>query len=60
MVVVFGVGLGSCLVRFLHSDHFISDIDQYTCHEVFGSIKVYCIHRIMAHRACSDFATCGM
>jgi len=45
MVVAFRLGLGSCLVRFLCSNVFISDIDYYTHHEVFGSLKVYFIYR---------------
>jgi len=39
-VVKFGVGLGSCLVRVLGSNLFISGIDYYTCCEVFGSLRV--------------------
>jgi hypothetical protein len=44
MVVVFGLGSGSCLVRFLCSNLFNSGIDYYTCHEVFGLLKVYFIY----------------
>jgi hypothetical protein len=44
MVVVFGLGLGSCLVRFLCSNLFIPGIDYYTRREVFGSLKVYPIY----------------
>jgi len=60
MVVVFGSGLGSCLVHFLCSNVFISGIDYYTRREVFGSLKVYFIHSIMGHHACSVFATPGV
>jgi len=45
MVVVFRLGSGSCLVRFLCSNLFISGIDYYTRREVFGSLKVYFIYR---------------
>jgi len=45
MVVAFGLGSGSCLVRFLCSDLFLSGIDYYTRREVFGSLKVYFIYR---------------
>jgi len=45
MVVAFGLGSGSCLVRFLCSNLFISGIDYYTRREVFGSLKVYFIYR---------------
>jgi hypothetical protein len=45
MVVAFGLGSGSCLVRFLCSNLFISSIDYYTRREVFGSLKVYFIYR---------------
>jgi hypothetical protein len=44
MVVGFGLGLGSCLVRFLWSNLFISSIDYYTRCEDFGSLKVYSIY----------------
>ena len=44
MVVAFGLGSGSCLVRFLCSNLFISGIDYYTRREVFGSLKVYFIY----------------
>jgi len=47
MVVVFGLGSGSCLVRFLCSNLFISHIDYYTSRKVFGSLRVYFIHSIM-------------
>jgi hypothetical protein len=43
MVLAFGVGSGSCLVRFLCANLFISGIDYYTSREVFGSLKVYFI-----------------
>jgi hypothetical protein len=45
MVVAFGLGLGSCLVRFVCANLFISAIDYYTRREVFGSLKVYFIYR---------------
>ena len=62
MVVAFGLGSGSCLVRFLCSNLFISGIDYYTRREVFGLLRVYFlfIHSIMGHRACSVFATPGV
>jgi hypothetical protein len=74
MVVAFGLGSGSCLVRFVCSNLFISGIDYYTRREVFGLLKVYFIYRfvlvlfywfyfihsIMGHRACSVFATPGV
>jgi len=44
MIVAFGLGSGSCLVRFLCSNLFISSIDYYTHPEVFGSLKVYFIY----------------
>jgi len=44
MVVVFGLGLGSCLLRFLWSNLFISGIDYYTRGEVFGLLRVYFIY----------------
>jgi hypothetical protein len=50
MVVLFGLGSGSCLVYFLCSNLFISGIDYYTRHEVFGSLKVYFIYMF-----CSSF-----
>jgi len=40
MVVVFGSGSGSCLVRFLCSNLFISGIDYWTHHKVSGSLRV--------------------
>jgi len=36
MVSVFGLQLGSCLVRFLWSNQYISGIDYYTRRKVFG------------------------
>jgi len=45
MVVAFGLGSGSCLVRFLCANVFISGIDYYTRCEVFGLLKVYFIYR---------------
>jgi len=44
MIVVFRLRLGSCLVRFLCSNLFISGIHYYTCCKVFGSLKVYLIY----------------
>ena len=44
MVVVLGLGSGSCLVRFLRSNLSISAIDYYTRRKVFGSLKVYFIY----------------
>jgi len=60
MVVAFGLGLGSGLVRFLRSNLFISGIDYYMRREDFGSLRDYFIHSIMGHRACSILATPGM
>jgi len=60
MVDALVLGLGSCHVRFLCSNLFISGIDYYTRREVFGSLRVYFIHSIMGHRACSVFATSGV
>jgi hypothetical protein len=40
MVVAFGLGSGSCIIRFLCSNPVISGIDYYTHREVFGSLKV--------------------
>jgi len=60
MVVAFGLVSGSCLVRFLRSNLFISAIDYYTRREVFGSLRFNFIHSIMGHRACSVFATRGV
>jgi len=45
MVVSFVLRSGSCLVHFLLSNLLISAIDYYTPREVFGSLKVYFIHR---------------
>jgi hypothetical protein len=45
MVVAFRLGSGSCLVRFLCSNLFISGIAYYMSREVFGSLKVYFIYR---------------
>jgi hypothetical protein len=43
-VVASGLESGSCLVRFLCCNVFISGIDYYTCREVFGLLKVYFIY----------------
>jgi hypothetical protein len=45
MVVAFGLGSGSCLLRFHCFNLFISGIDFYTRREVFGLLKVYFIYR---------------
>jgi hypothetical protein len=45
MGVVFLLGSGSRLVRFLCSNLFISGIDYYRRCKVFGSLKVYFIYR---------------
>jgi len=60
MVVSFRLGSGSCLVRFVCSNLFISGIDYYMRCLVFRLLRVYFIHNIMGHRACSVFATSGM
>jgi hypothetical protein len=44
MVVEFRLGSGSCLVRFLCANLFISGIYYYTRREVFGTLKVYFIY----------------
>jgi len=44
MVVAVRLGLGSCLVRFLCSNLFISGHCYFMCREDFGSLKVYFIH----------------
>jgi hypothetical protein len=44
MAVAFRLGWGSCIVRFLCTDLFISGIYYYTSHEGFGSLKVYLIY----------------
>ena len=44
MVIAFGLGSGSYLVRFVCSNLYISGIDYYTRREVFGSLKVYFIY----------------
>ena len=44
MVLVFGLGLGSCIVRFLCSNPFMSGIDYYTRRKVFGLLWVYFIY----------------
>jgi len=60
MVVAFGLGSGSCLVRFLCSNLFMSAVDYYTRCEVFGLLRVYFIPSIMGHCTCSIFATPGV
>jgi len=44
MVGAFVVWLGSCLVRFLCCNQFISGIENYMCHEVFVSLRVSFIY----------------
>jgi len=44
MVIVFWLGSGSCLVRFLCSNLSMSGIDYYTHREVSGLLKVYFIY----------------
>ena len=44
MVAAFGLGSGSCLVRFHCSNLFNSGIDYYPRCAVFGSLKVYFIY----------------
>jgi hypothetical protein len=44
MVVAFRLGSGSCLVRFLSSNIFMSGIYYYMHREVFGSLKVYFVY----------------
>jgi hypothetical protein len=44
MVVEFGLELGSCLVHFLCSNPYISDIDYYRRREVLESLRVYFIY----------------
>jgi len=44
MVVLFGSGSGSCHVRFLCSNLFISGIDYYTRCDVFGFLRVSFIY----------------
>jgi len=44
MVVVFGIGLGSCLVRFRCSNLCISGIDYYRRRNVFGLLRVNFIY----------------
>jgi len=48
MVVGIGLGSGSCLVRFLCSNLFISGIDYYTHRNIFGSLNVYFIYGFCA------------
>jgi len=60
MVVTFALESGSCFVRFLCSNLLISGLEYYMHHEVFGSLRVYFIHSIMGHHACSILATPGV
>jgi hypothetical protein len=45
MVVSYVVGSGSCHIHFHRSNLFVSGIEYYTHHEVFGSLRVYFIYR---------------
>jgi hypothetical protein len=70
MVVLFGLGSGSCHVQFPCSNLFIAAIDYYTHWEVVANAHsvfylsvlywLYLIHSIMGHRACSVFPTPGV
>jgi len=60
MVVVFGLGLGSSIVRFICCNLFISGIDYYMRRKVFELLRVHFFHSIMVHHICSVFATPGM
>ena len=60
MGVAFRLGSGSCLVDFHCSDLCIPGINYYTRGEVFGSLRVCCIHCMMGHRTCSVFTTTGV
>ena len=44
MVVVLGLGSGSCYVRFLCSNQSISGIAYYSRREVFGLLRVYFLY----------------
>ena len=44
MVVVYRLGLDSCIVWFLCSNLLISDIEYYTRREVFESLRVYFVN----------------
>jgi len=44
MVIAFGLGSGSCLVRVLCSKIFISGIYYYMRREVFESLRVYFVY----------------
>jgi hypothetical protein len=54
MVIAFRLGSGSCLVRFVLANLFISGIYYYTRREAFGSLKVYFIFGI-----CTGFIFTG-
>jgi len=45
MIVAFRLGSHSCHVHSLCSDLYISGIEYYMPHEVFGSRRVYSIYR---------------
>jgi len=46
MVVVFGLGSGSCLLRFLRSSQYISGIDYYMHRKVIGLLRVHFIYAL--------------
>jgi hypothetical protein len=56
MVVECRLESGSCLVRFLCSNLFISGIEYYTPREIFGSLKVYLISRFCTGFICIGFS----
>jgi hypothetical protein len=56
-VVAFALASGSCLVRFLCLNLFISGIDFYQCCKIFGWLRVHFIRCIMGHHSCSFFGT---
>jgi hypothetical protein len=60
MVVVFGLGSGSCPFRFLCCKLSIPGVKYYTRREVFESLRVHVIHSMMRHLACRLFATPGI
>jgi hypothetical protein len=60
MVVAFGLESGLCRIDFLCCNRFMSGIDYYTRHKVFGLLSVDSIHSIIGHCTCSIFATPGV
>lgn len=60
IVGLFGLESGSCLDGFLCSTILMSRFDNFTCREDFGLFRVYIIHSIMGHCACSVYATPGV